>query len=291
MLCIGNSIAVLAAGRVLQGFSAAVVWVVGLALIVDTVGPDDIGQAMGYVGLSMSLAILLAPLLGGVVFAAAGYYSVFAMAFGLIVLDIILRLFMIEKKIAARWLTVEEVNETKGAIRAKAMNKTEVDVGDDIEMAVTSPTDRATEGPVVAVEVNPTPATFGPKKLADRMPPIIYLLSSRRVLSALWACLVQASLMTAFDTILPLFVRDTFHWNSLGAGLIFLPLVIVSFIGPVVGWASDKYGPRWLATAGFIINMPCLVLLRLVHENTMGQKVLLCALLACIGLTLSLVLT
>ena len=29
MLCVGNSIAVLAAGRVLQGMSAAVVWVVG----------------------------------------------------------------------------------------------------------------------------------------------------------------------------------------------------------------------------------------------------------------------
>lgn len=65
MLCLGNSIALFAAGRVLQGASAAVVWVVGLALLVDTVGPDDVGAAMGYTGLSLSLAILVAPLLGG----------------------------------------------------------------------------------------------------------------------------------------------------------------------------------------------------------------------------------
>ncbi|KAK4503371.1 hypothetical protein PRZ48_004286 [Zasmidium cellare] len=98
MLCVADSIGLFAAGRVLQGASAAVVWVVGLALLVDTVGPDEIGAAMGYVGLSMSLAILLAPLLGGIVFANAGYYSVYAMAFGLIVLDIILRFAMIERR-------------------------------------------------------------------------------------------------------------------------------------------------------------------------------------------------
>lgn len=47
MLCIGTSIGVLVVGRLLQGMSAAVVWVVGLALLVDTVGEKDVGQAMG----------------------------------------------------------------------------------------------------------------------------------------------------------------------------------------------------------------------------------------------------
>ena len=69
IICLGKSIAVLAIGRVLQGISASVPWVVGLSLLVDTVGPDGVGQAMGYVGLSMSMAMLVAPLLGGVVFA------------------------------------------------------------------------------------------------------------------------------------------------------------------------------------------------------------------------------
>ena len=66
--------------------------------------------------------------------------------------------------------------------------------------------------------------------------------------------------------------------------------VVVSFAGPIVGWASDKYGPRWFAVAGFVLACPFLILLRLVHENTLGQKVLLCALLAFIGSTLTLVL-
>jgi MFS family permease len=111
------------------------------------------------------------------------------------------------------------------------------------------------------------------------------------LLSALWGCTIQATLLTAFDSILPLFVRDTFHWNSLGAGLIFLPIVVVSFFGPVVGWLSDKHGPRLYAIAGYTLACPCLILLRLVHENTIGQKVLLCALLALVGISLTLVIT
>lgn len=303
MLCIGSSIGILAAGRVLQGFSAAVVWVVGLALLVDTVGPEGVGQAMGYVGLSMSLAILLAPLLGGVVFAASGYYAVFAMAFGLIVLDVFMRLVMIEKKVAVKWLPAEEVNDARrdgqkdaetpkadgrpstGDMKMQAVSHTP---GRDDETDKDNPNDQsapAAEDP----SANSTPRPL--RKFSDRLPAVIYLLSSRRVLSALWACVIQSSLYTAFDAILPLFVRDTFHWNSLGAGLIFLPIVIVSFVGPVVGWASDKVGPRWFATAGFVAACPFLILLRLVKEDTLGQKVLLCALLALIGTTLTLILT
>lgn len=51
----------------------------------------------------MTVATSLRPLLGGIVYDQAGYESVFIMAFGLIVLNLFLRLFMIEKKIAHKW--------------------------------------------------------------------------------------------------------------------------------------------------------------------------------------------
>ncbi|TKA33326.1 hypothetical protein B0A50_00879 [Salinomyces thailandicus] len=303
MLCVGSSIGVLAAGRVLQGVSAAVVWVVGLALLVDTVGSEGIGQAMGYVGLSMSLAILVAPLLGGVVFDLAGYYAVFAMAFGLIVLDVILRLIMIEKKAALKWLPAVEVDESP---KQETQQTTEEGVhsasredGLDIEMEpaeqVQETADRETKlqktcsrpGDDILPQQTPTAL----KRLANRLPAVVYLLSSRRVLSAIWCCMIQSALLTSFDAILPIFVRDTFHWNALGAGLIFLPIVVVSFFGPLVGWATDKFGPRWFATVGFIACCPFIILLRLVDHNSLQQKVLLCALLALFGLGQTITLT
>lgn len=49
MLFLGRSVTILALARVLQGASAAVVWTVGLALLLDTVGPDDLGKTIGSV--------------------------------------------------------------------------------------------------------------------------------------------------------------------------------------------------------------------------------------------------
>ena len=77
MLCLGTSISVLVAGRVLQGVSGAVVWTVGFAVLVDAVGQKNIGQAMGWVSISYNVGILVAPILGGVVYARVGYYAVF----------------------------------------------------------------------------------------------------------------------------------------------------------------------------------------------------------------------
>lgn len=72
MLCLSRTIALLVVGRILQGVSAAIVWTVGLALMVDTVGRAEIGQMLGYVSVSMTLGLLAAPLLGGLVYDEAG---------------------------------------------------------------------------------------------------------------------------------------------------------------------------------------------------------------------------
>ncbi|KAI3113900.1 hypothetical protein CBS147333_2135 [Penicillium roqueforti] len=102
LLCVGTNIALWIVGRLFQGAAAAVVWTAGLALIVDTIGKDDLGQAIGYVSMAISIGTLAGPLLGGVVYENGGYYAVFGLAFGFIALDIILRLLLIEKRHAIK---------------------------------------------------------------------------------------------------------------------------------------------------------------------------------------------
>lgn len=50
IFALGHSMAVLIIARIFQGISAAVVWTVGLALVLDTVGPDHLGKTIGSVG-------------------------------------------------------------------------------------------------------------------------------------------------------------------------------------------------------------------------------------------------
>jgi len=94
--------------------------------------------------------------------------------------------------------------------------------------------------------------------------------------------------MTSFDSVLTIHAANVFRWTSTGAGLLFLPIVIPGFLAPLFGWLSDKYGGRYFCAIGFLCACPPLVCLRFVDENTIKDKVLLCALLALVGLFLAL---
>jgi MFS family permease len=275
MLCFGQSIPVLVIARLLQGASAAIVWVVALALMADTVGEKDIAKATGYVISATSLGVLVSPLIGGAVYERAGYYAVFGVTFAVIGFDIILRLVMVEKKVASRW---EEVDATPTPT-STGQEGTELQ---DKPAAVI-------EKDNAAATATATPEAAASKK--RHVPPILVLLRSRRIMVAIWGNLVGSMTFSAIDATLPLYVNQIFGWNSLGAGLTFLALVVPGFIGPWFGHLTDKYGPRWIAATGMLFSVPFWVLLRFVDHNSTGQAVLLCALLVLLGFALSALLT
>lgn len=332
MINVGRTIGIFIAGRVLQGLSAAVVWVVGLALIVDTVGQTDAGQAMGYVSIAMSLGILIAPLLGGVVYNQAGYNAVFAMTYAIIGLDIVLRLVLVEKKVARRWesqssgeiadLSVAEKGGY-GATSAAAPIETTVEPEDDEKkdsVSFAGPSRPETSCPdaektVAGSSTRPQSATpdahetnngaggaaLTPQRttaaasslratstrIGRKLPPTITLLSSPRLVTALFAALTMSIIFGALDAVVPLYTRETFNFSSTGAGLIFLPIVVPSFLAPVFGYLADRTSPRYPATAGFIAAAPVMACMRYVDHDSLQQKVLLCALLALLGLALA----
>lgn len=246
-------------GRLLQGLAAAVVWTVGLALLVDTVGSAEIGQTMGYVSISLTLATFLAPISGGAVFNKAGYYAVYYMSFGMIFLDIALRVILVEKKVAKQW----SVNEEPQMID------------------IPTPDRSYTHGS--AVSDLESDSAHRPLNLR----PILALLSSRRLWSALWCSMVHSILMSAWDATLPLHVAKLFNFNSLGAGLMFLPMSLPTMFAPVVGKYVDTHGTRIPATVGFLACAPPVVLLLLVNHSGIGQIILMCALLAVLGFSLT----
>lgn len=188
---------------------------------------------------------------------------------------------MIERKIARQWEEDDAVEVTD------ANNVLSLGLGSD---GTENPRDEKSKTEGAAENNTPEPATqAAPSAGRSKYPPIFTLLTSRRLVIALWGCIVQGSLMTAFDSVVPLFVQRVFHWDSVGAGLIFLALIVPSLAAPLVGWISDRYGPRWPCVVGFILAIPFWVLLRLITHDSLNQKVLFCTLLALIGLALTLV--
>lgn len=62
--------------------------------------------------------------------------------------------------------------------------------------------------------------------------------------------------------------------------------MVPGFASPLVGALADRYGAKWPAAAGFALTVPLLVCLRFVTQNSLNHKVLLCALLVLLGVTL-----
>lgn len=278
---LAKSVYVLALSRFLQGLSAAIVWTVGLALLVDTVGQEDVGQWMGYVLTSVNAGILVAPLAGGLLYDSLGYLSLFVVMVGLIAVDIFLRLIMMEKKTAVKRRDPGVyTHRSDGLPRLHDYRYQEPNLAwSSIEHGEkSSRSDIESLAPLSNLKGQSL--LFHP---ATHAPPLITLLKSPRILAALYGKWVEATIVIGFDSALPIFVNQTFGWDSRGAGFIFLTTALPSLSAPFIGMLSDKCGARWVSAIGFMICTPASTLLLLVTDKTITHIVLFCALLTIDG--------
>jgi MFS family permease len=163
----------------------------GLALIADTVGEKRIGFTMAWVSIQLNVGLMLGPLLGGIVYDEVGWYGTFAVGFAVLGLDLLLRIIIIEKHVAARYLTTTENGD-------KVMEE-------DLMR-------RGVHESVVYRDV--------------WMPEVISLLTHARMLAGMWLAFAQATIISAFDAALPLHLNQIFGWTSFQAGCIIIFLLI-----------------------------------------------------------------
>jgi len=70
--------------RIVQGFSGIVVWIVGFAVLTDTVGTANLGKTLGFVTIFMNSAAFAGPMTGGVLLEAIGYYPTWAVPIAIV---------------------------------------------------------------------------------------------------------------------------------------------------------------------------------------------------------------
>ena len=188
LLCLGRTVAVLAVARVLQGISAAVVWTIGLALVLDTVGPNKLGTTIGSIFGFISIGELAAPVLGGLVYSKAGYLGVFGMGFGILAVDFIMRILLIEKKTAARYQHPQpERNAANGHVSGNVEEEEDQEADDSGEPGE--------EDPLIQKQEEDRFKVPEGQSRAVRAFPLLHCLKDPRLLTALFLALVQATLL------------------------------------------------------------------------------------------------
>jgi len=254
---------------------------VGLAMVLDTVGPDDLGKTIGSIFSFISVGELAAPVLGGVLYKKTGYAGVFGIAAALLVVDFAMRIVVIEKKTAARYdpSVNEDLNNN---------NPHPSENGENGHAEANQDADE--EQPLLPkAEEEQYSIPDGQSKIIRNLP-ILYCLSDPRLLTALLLAFVQATLLATFDATIPTEAEELFAFDSLKAGLLFIALDIPYLVlGPIAGWAVDKYGTKPAAVLGFGYLVPVLILLRLPHSGGTSQIVVYCAVLALCGVGMAII--
>lgn len=289
MIGLSANVWILLLSRLLQGFSTAITWTVGLALTRDTAGKDEVGQWMGTALSSSSIGLIISPLLGGIVFNTSGVFGVVGMMLALVVLNVLFITFVIERRVAYQYVVINSqdqgVDQSYGTFGG---SEASIDSRKKHHSGCASADASSEEGETSAhcscgVPDFPQWREESEPPTEKLKPPMLILLKSPRVLTGVYGVFTQFGLLASFDAFLPLFVERRFDWGSLGAGLVFLNIAIPALIGPLAGKISDRYGPRRVALAGCVFTAPPLFLLRLVGYNNPRQIVLMCALLVLIG--------
>ena len=220
-----------------------------------------------------------------------GYGGVFGIGAGVLAIDFLMRILLIEKKTAARYDDSRAEDSTRTGNPHQNDHVHEEENGDlangDDQHGSTE------ESPLLSKYSSTKDSPFQIPRDQTRLIqtlPILYTLSNPRLLTALLVGFVQATLISTFDATIPTEAADLFGFNSLSSGLLFIALDITYLIlGPLAGWTVDRYGPKPAAVLGFTYLTPMLILLRLPHPGGAGQLVLYCALLALTGAGLAII--
>ena len=229
----------------------------------------------------ISVGELAAPVLGGVLYKKTGYAGVFGVGSGILAVDFIMRLLVIEKKVAARYNSSEQEGASNPRQHGSRENEEQQGEADEEDTLLPKKEEEAYRIP-------------DGQNRAVRALPILYCLSDPRLLVALLLAFVQASLLATFDATIPTEAEALFNFDSLKSGLLFIALDIPYLIlGPVAGWAVDKYGTKPAAVIGFGYLVPVLALLRLPSDHIVSNQkdniILYCAMLALCGVGMAVI--
>ncbi|PCH33242.1 MFS general substrate transporter [Wolfiporia cocos MD-104 SS10] len=237
MLMLAPTYWLMVIARLLQGLSSSVIWVAGLALICDTVPERSVGQQLGLAMSGLSLGFLVGPPVAGALFSRFGFHGPFIFGIVVTMVDLVGRLFIIERKDALRW-GARPLSETRLA-------------------APQSTQDGGTER--IAV---PSPLSLAPERRSPFYIAIGKLVTSSRAIAVCASTLMYGMILASQEPALPLHLQAIWKLNASKVGIVYIAAVVPTlFSSALAGWWIDKRGTALITIAALSFSLPWIVLL------------------------------
>lgn len=302
-LALGSSLLLFLAARILEGLSTAVIATIGQALLLDTVGQENLGRAMGFSSLALSMALLLGPVVGGLLYEYCGYFMTFVPALIMLGVEIVLRAMLIEKREGKKYGSGGrrllddngEAGDSSGVNQKEPRNNTANNI-----VVSSSPTSTTTEEEEIppalkhpqehTAETEPLLLSEQSEPSSAQPPPDAYtvILSSPRFLVALTGIFALGSIANGFDAILAPYIASTFNLGPHYVAVLFLAIAIPMLFSLLTGYLTDRYGSKPVASTGLAIAAPAIAALSLVGPGSAKPMFQLGGLLFAVGVGLAL---
>ncbi|CAG8117722.1 unnamed protein product [Penicillium salamii] len=230
-LSITASLTWLFIGRFFQCIVSNALYIVGIAAMAENIGSEHMGKIAGLSSTLTSAGTCSGPVIAGFLFGLGGYWTAWAGATLFLIVDIIMRLLMIEKPNRQR----AETTNTESLCA---------------EERVCSEQEPLLNGSQHSVE------EIGDWRF------YIYLFRQPRFTAGTVCYFVFALFIASFESTLATHVRHTFGWGVFPVGLLFASIQGPGMVlSPLVGWLKDRVGSCVPTTIGFITIAPFLWLL------------------------------
>ncbi|KAJ5146178.1 uncharacterized protein N7515_000742 [Penicillium bovifimosum] len=229
-LSITTSLAWLFIGRFFQCIVSNALYIVGIATMAENIGSEHMGKIAGLSSTLTAAGTCSGPVIAGFLFGIKGYWMAWAGAALFLVVDIIMRLLMIEKPQKRRAVGVSCVED-----RSHSHSSEREPLLDTSRQSIDE---------------------IGGWRF------YLCLFRRPRFAAGMICYFVFALFVASFESTISMHVRNAFGWGVFPVGLLFASIQGPGMLlAPLVGWLKDRVGSRVPTTIGFFSIAPFLWLL------------------------------
>lgn len=241
---LAQGFAVMMVGRILQACANGVLNNLTQVVILSMYPPEEKGRAMGWYGLAVGAAPVVAPTIGGILVDTVGWRSIFWLSLVVCAAALVMALCVFRNLLE---VSVHAFDVPSFALSALFFGGLTLGVGNVAALGLTHP---ATFVPLVVGVA--TGVLFTWRQLASSEPFLkMTLLGLRAFRLGTLGSMLLYFVMMGSSIIMPLYVQDVVGASALTSALVMLPgSLLMTVINPLAGRVYDRLGMRVLAIAG-----------------------------------------
>jgi MFS family permease len=218
-------------GRFFQCIVSNALFIVGMATLAENIGSEHMGKIAGFSSTLTAAGTCSGPVIAGFLFGIGGYWTAWGGATLFLVVDILMRLLMIEKPQKRR----TACHSRNGSVCAEE-NRPSLEAE-----------------PLLNADRSSITEEIGGWRF------YVCLFRQPRFTAGIVCYFVFALFIASFESTIAMHVRSAFGWGVFPVGLLFASIQGPGMIlAPLVGLLKDRVGSRVPTTIGFILVAPFL---------------------------------